>query len=77
MVTLLFSEYCGGQKEGGTRGVSLIYSGADGKREFSAVCNMPGPHKAICHHPEFFTAGCSFRFVVPSSAPLEQAWPGS
>lgn len=42
VVMLPFSEYCGGQEEGGTRGVSLIYSGVDGKSSLlSAVCQGP------------------------------------
>lgn len=57
---LPFSEYFGGQEEGGMRGVSLIYTPGCMGREFCAVCNMPGPYTDVYHHPEFFSAGCSF-----------------
>lgn len=79
VVTLSFSKYCRGSKDRAIRNLhlSLIYTRADGERESSAVHNTPGVRKAIYHHSEFFSTGCSFQFSVTSLAPLQQAWPGS
>lgn len=63
----------GVRKKWGTKNIL----GVDGKIQSSAACNMPGPHKTIYHHSEFFSAGRSFPFVVTSLASLHQAWPGS